>query len=271
MQVSNKSNGLGGNHSGTNGDYSGTNGSSATTNGYRDEAKNGREDPTDLSSKHDSKTDSSKTDSGGDKGNSSGDSGKDSKESSSKTDSKESSSKTSKEGQSNGEHLTNGNGVSNGDSTTHANGSNGHTNGTSTSNGTGKSTTSVATSSVDEQKDSPSDPVPARHTGTVKWFNVHMGWGWITRDDPPESAQVDLFVHVDDIDAKCEEFEGAAMNGLRDGERVEFTIAQGRKPGQWKAVNVTGPGGTKIIGQALRGEKRQSPGDGPGPKKDKRS
>jgi len=95
-----------------------------------------------------------------------------------------------------------------------------------------------------------------RHTGTVKWFNVHMGWGWITRDDPPESDKVELFVHIDDIEAKCEEYKGKSMMGLRDGESVEFSIAAGRKPGQFKAVKVTGVGGNSVIGQALRGEKR---------------
>jgi len=175
-------------------------------------------------------------------------------------------------------HLTNGSGAnghgSNGNGHRSVNGSsvysNGHgTNGSVHTTGTNshgsnqtqstKSSTGPSSGS-DEQKE-PNDTNPVRHTGTVKWFNAHTGWGWITRDDPTESDTVELFVHIDDIEANCEEYEGTQMIGLRDGERVEFNIAPGRKPGQLKAVKVTGPDGTSVIGQAisgprLRGEKR---------------
>lgn len=55
-------------------------------------------------------------------------------------------------------------------------------------------------------------------TGTVKWFNDQKGYGFITPDDGSE----DLFVHHSEIKA-----EGRTT--LREGQKVEFEIGQGRK------------------------------------------
>ncbi len=55
-------------------------------------------------------------------------------------------------------------------------------------------------------------------TGTVKWFNDQKGYGFITPDDGGE----DLFVHHSEIKA-----EGRTT--LREGQKVEFEIGQGRK------------------------------------------
>ncbi|MFT0850001.1 cold-shock protein [Achromobacter sp. F4_2707] len=63
-------------------------------------------------------------------------------------------------------------------------------------------------------------------TGTVKWFNDAKGFGFIT----PDNGGEDLFAH----------FSSIQMNGfktLKEGQKVEFEIAQGPKGKQ--ALNIT--------------------------------
>ncbi|MHC4521739.1 MAG: cold-shock protein [Planctomycetota bacterium] len=55
-------------------------------------------------------------------------------------------------------------------------------------------------------------------TGTVKWFNADKGYGFITPDDGGD----DLFVHHSEIRT-----EGYAS--LDEGQKVEFTVGEGRK------------------------------------------
>ena len=57
-----------------------------------------------------------------------------------------------------------------------------------------------------------------RTTGTVKWFNDSKGFGFLTRDD----GQKDCFVHHTAI-------QGEGFKSLREGERVEFDVVQGKK------------------------------------------
>jgi cold shock protein len=57
-----------------------------------------------------------------------------------------------------------------------------------------------------------------RTTGTVKWFNEEKGYGFIT----PENGSKDCFVHHSAIQMQ-------GFKTLREGERVEFEIAQGAK------------------------------------------
>jgi CspA family cold shock protein len=54
-------------------------------------------------------------------------------------------------------------------------------------------------------------------TGTVKWFNEQKGYGFIAQD-----TGGDIFVHHSAI------VEPGARS-LKEGERVEFTVEQGRK------------------------------------------
>ena len=65
-------------------------------------------------------------------------------------------------------------------------------------------------------------------TGTVKWFNDQKGYGFITPDDGGE----DLFVHHSEIKA-----EGRTT--LREGQKVDFEVGQGRK----------GPCATNVVPQ----------------------
>jgi cold shock protein len=55
-------------------------------------------------------------------------------------------------------------------------------------------------------------------TGTVKWFNANKGFGFICPTDGGE----DLFVHHSEIRT-----DGYAT--LEEGQKVEFTVGQGKK------------------------------------------
>jgi len=56
-----------------------------------------------------------------------------------------------------------------------------------------------------------------RETGTVKWFNVRKGYGFITRDQGE-----DIFVHFRNI-------EGKGRRAILEGERVSFIVTDGDK------------------------------------------
>ena len=56
-----------------------------------------------------------------------------------------------------------------------------------------------------------------REAGTVKWFNPSKGYGFIER----ESGD-DVFVHYSEIQAD-------GYRTLNEGQRVEFTVADGTK------------------------------------------
>ena len=56
-----------------------------------------------------------------------------------------------------------------------------------------------------------------RATGTVKWFNIVKGFGFITGEDGN-----DVFVHYSSID-------GSGYKILREGQKVEYTIRTDEK------------------------------------------
>jgi len=58
----------------------------------------------------------------------------------------------------------------------------------------------------------------SKETGTVKWFNEQKGYGFISR----ESGEGDIFVHYSAI-------MGEGFKKLEEGDRVEFTVTQGKK------------------------------------------
>ena len=53
--------------------------------------------------------------------------------------------------------------------------------------------------------------------GTVKWFNVNKGYGFIQ----PEGGGKDTFVHISAV-------ERAGINSLNEGDRVEFELQPGQ-------------------------------------------
>ncbi|HHK67311.1 cold-shock protein [Candidatus Acetothermia bacterium] len=65
-----------------------------------------------------------------------------------------------------------------------------------------------------------------REVGTVKWFNETKGYGFIARDNGD-----DVFVHFSAIRAE-------GFKTLEEGQRVEFTVAQGDKGPQAQDVVV---------------------------------
>ena len=54
-------------------------------------------------------------------------------------------------------------------------------------------------------------------TGTVKWFNLAKGYGFIT----PERGGPDAFVHISAI-------ERAGLEGLREGERIQYELVRNK-------------------------------------------
>ena len=56
-----------------------------------------------------------------------------------------------------------------------------------------------------------------KETGTVKWFNDRKGYGFIARE-----GKDDIFVHYSDI-------AGDGFRTLNEGERVEFSVKEGKK------------------------------------------
>ena len=62
-------------------------------------------------------------------------------------------------------------------------------------------------------------------TGTVKWFNVQKGFGFIQ----PEGGGQDVFVHITAVQA-------AGLNGLDDGQKVTYEVVTER--GKQAAANL---------------------------------
>jgi len=53
--------------------------------------------------------------------------------------------------------------------------------------------------------------------GTVKWFNDNKGYGFISQE-----GGEDVFVHFSEI-------QGEGFRSLREGDKVEFEVTQGKK------------------------------------------
>ncbi|MDP9838488.1 CspA family cold shock protein [Neorhizobium huautlense] len=64
-------------------------------------------------------------------------------------------------------------------------------------------------------------------SGTVKWFNATKGFGFIQPDD---GAQ-DVFVHISAV-------ERAGMNGLKDGQKINFELVTDKRSGRVSADNL---------------------------------
>jgi cold shock protein len=63
-------------------------------------------------------------------------------------------------------------------------------------------------------------------SGIVKFFNAEKGYGFISRE-----GGEDVFVHFSNI-------EGSGYKSLREGDKVEFEVAPGRKGEEAQKVRV---------------------------------
>jgi CspA family cold shock protein len=61
-------------------------------------------------------------------------------------------------------------------------------------------------------------------SGTVKWFNVQKGFGFIT----PNDGGKDAFVHISAV-------ERAGLGSLREGQKVSYELVSDRKTGKMSA------------------------------------
>ncbi|XP_068127181.1 protein lin-28 homolog A [Hyperolius riggenbachi] len=97
-------------------------------------------------------------------------------------------------------------------------------------------------------------------SGVCKWFNVRMGFGFLTmtkREEAELETPVDVFVHQSKL-----HMEG--FRSLKEGESVEFTFKKSSKG--LESTQVTGPGGAPCIGSERRPkvkglQKRKPKGD----------
>ncbi len=85
---------------------------------------------------------------------------------------------------------------------------------------------SLAASDDSSESEEDDDTPEGAESGTVKWFNVNKGFGFITTD-----AGDDVFVHFRSI-------RGRGRRSLRQGQAVRFDLSEGEKGMQADNVSV---------------------------------
>ena len=65
-------------------------------------------------------------------------------------------------------------------------------------------------------------------TGTVKWFNGQKGYGFIQ----PDEGGADVFVHISAV-------QRSGLNGLDEGQKVNYEIVMDKRTGKSAADNLS--------------------------------
>ena len=68
-------------------------------------------------------------------------------------------------------------------------------------------------------------------TGTVKWFNIQKGFGFIQ----PDNGGSDAFVHISAV-------ERAGLGSVNEGQKVEYELVADRRSGKMSADNLKAVG-----------------------------
>lgn len=63
--------------------------------------------------------------------------------------------------------------------------------------------------------------------GTVKWFNIQKGFGFIQ----PDNGEKDVFVHISAV-------ERAGMSNLSEGQKLSFELQRDQRSGKVSACNL---------------------------------